>query len=218
MRIAVVAGGPETELADLQSYHTEDTVFVGVDRGTIYLLERGITPKIAIGDFDSVTEAEWKVIESGVEQEHIQRFPAEKDETDLELAIVWAMKQEPESIVIFGATGGRLDHFFGTISLLMNRDIMASSIKIELVDKQNHVSLYGPGTYTVFVDVRKKYFSFFAITNTVTNFTLKGFKYPLSNHTVQPGSTLYVSNELDQESGTFSFASGILMVIRSSDG
>lgn len=218
MRIAIVASGPETELADLQSYNTEDTVFVGVDRGTLYLLERGITPKIAIGDFDSVTEEEWKVIESAVAQEHIQRFPAEKDETDLELAIVWAMKQEPESIVILGATGGRLDHFFGTISLLMNKDILASATKIELVDKQNCVSLYAPGTYTVFGDIGKKYFSFFAITNTVTNFTLKGFKYPLSNHTVQSGSTLYVSNELDQESGTFSFVSGILMVIRSSDG
>ncbi|MGM7635885.1 thiamine diphosphokinase [Bacillus sp. Hm123] len=218
MRIAVVAGGPERELADLQSYYTEDTVFVGVDRGTIYLLERGITPKVAIGDFDSITEAEWQTIESSMEQACIQRFPAEKDETDLELAIVWALKQQPESIIIFGATGGRLDHFFGTISLLMNKEILTATTKIELVDKQNCVSLYGPGTYTVFGDIGKPYFSFFAITHEVTNFTLQGFKYPLSNHTVQPGSTLYVSNELDQESGTFSFASGILMVIRSSDG
>ncbi|WP_338753954.1 thiamine diphosphokinase [Bacillus sp. FJAT-52991] len=218
MRIAVVAGGPETELVDLQTYATEDMVFVGVDRGTIYLLERGITPKIAIGDFDSVTEAEWQMIECGVGKENIHRFPAEKDQTDLELAIFWAMKQQPETIFILGATGGRLDHFFGTISLLMNKEIMSSRTKIELVDKQNRVSLYGPGTYTVFVDIGKTYFSFFAITNEVTNFTLKGFKYPLSNHTVRSGSTLYVSNELDQENGTFSFSSGILMVIRSSDG
>ncbi|WP_203362268.1 thiamine diphosphokinase [Bacillus sp. REN10] len=218
MRIAVVASGPETELVDLQTYHTEDTIFVGVDRGTMYLLERGITPKVAIGDFDSVTEAEWQKIESGVGSDHIHRFPAEKDETDLELAILWAIKQQPETIIILGATGGRLDHFFGTISLLMNKEIISSATKIEIMDKQNVVSLYGPGTYTVFEDPGKKYFSFFAITSQVTHFTLKGFKYPLSDHTVKPGSTLYVSNELGQESGTFSFSSGILMMIRSSDG
>ncbi len=36
-------------------FHGDETVFIGADRGAVHLLERGITPKEAVGDFDSIS-------------------------------------------------------------------------------------------------------------------------------------------------------------------
>ncbi|WP_225435205.1 thiamine diphosphokinase [Bacillus aerolatus] len=213
--MVLVAGGPELELADLEAFKEEGVYWIGVDRGTLYLLNRGIIPQAAFGDFDSVTAEEWRLIQQQVEVVH--QFPPEKDETDLEIALMKAMEMKPEQLFILGATGGRLDHFFGTMSLLTSKYIVGSDTQIEVVDRFNRLSICGPGTRKAWKDPNYKYFSFFPVSGEVTGFTLDGFKYPLENHTVQAGSTLYVSNELAGESGTFSFTGGILMVVRSSD-
>ena len=61
MKYAVVcAGGPESEIADLTEFHHEDTVFIGADRGALHLLEKGIIPHEAVGDFDSVSKSEYE--------------------------------------------------------------------------------------------------------------------------------------------------------------
>ena len=43
-------------------------IWVGVDRGVYTLLEAGIKPSIAFGDFDSVSEEEFQIIEKEVDQ------------------------------------------------------------------------------------------------------------------------------------------------------
>ncbi|KMY53575.1 hypothetical protein AC623_05885 [Bacillus sp. FJAT-27231] len=216
MKMILVAGGPERELPDLKSIEETDVHWVGVDRGTLYLLHRGIKPQTAFGDFDSISAEEWDLIQKEVESIHT--FPAEKDETDLELALQWALSFNPEHLTILGATGGRLDHFFGTVSLLTNNQLAFHDTEVEIVDRQNRLAIYqGPLKKRVGNDTDYKYFSFFPVTKEVKEFTLEGFKYPLTNHTVQLGSTLYVSNELIGESGTFSFTDGILIMVRSSD-
>ena len=48
----------------------------------------------------------------------MKRFKPEKNETDMELALNWAVEQKPELIRIFGATGGRLDHLFANVQLM----------------------------------------------------------------------------------------------------
>ncbi|MBM7647174.1 thiamine pyrophosphokinase [Bacillus ectoiniformans] len=215
MKIALVAGGPESELADIRSFIDQDLLWVGVDRGVLYLLKRGIRVSRAFGDFDSVTLDEFQKIQNHVPD--VMRVRAEKNETDLELALLWAMQQNPETIYIFGATGGRLDHFFGNVNLLLKKQFLTSHIDIRIVDQRNQLSLYEPGCYQVLPDPNLTYCSFFSILGDVTGLTLEGFKYPLRNHTIETGSTLCVSNELIRESGTFSFGTGILMMVRSSD-
>ncbi|MED0667276.1 thiamine diphosphokinase [Bacillus badius] len=216
MKVIIAAGGPEKELPDMNAFDEGDVYWIGVDRGTVYLLNRGITPQAAFGDFDSVSKEEWNYIQQEVKSIHT--FPAEKDETDLELALQWSLSLHPKQLTVLGATGGRLDHFFGTVSLLANKKVVSDDLEVEVVDRLNRLSVcHGPVKRKVWQDPAYKYFSFFPVTKEVKGLTLEGFKYPLADHTVQLGSTLYVSNELEGESGTFSFTDGILMVIRSSD-
>ena len=58
MHIHIVAGGPFEYIPPLEQEASQDDIlWVGVDRGR-FLLEHGIMPAKAFGDFDSVTEEE----------------------------------------------------------------------------------------------------------------------------------------------------------------
>ncbi|QQZ11533.1 thiamine diphosphokinase [Heyndrickxia vini] len=208
-----MAGGPEELIPSLTSFNFPDIEWVGVDYGVIHLLNQKIIPSIAFGDFDSVTEYQLKEINQVTNE--IKMFKPEKNETDLELALLWAIKQKPLKIRIFGATGGRADHFFANAMLLVRPECIGCNI--EIIDKQNSIVVYLPGEYMIENRSDKKYISFVPLSEIVNDITLRGFKYPLMNKQTFMGSSLCISNELIQETGHFSFTSGILMMIRSHD-
>lgn len=217
MDISIMAGGPSEYLPDLHTYQEHTDLWVGVDHGNLVLLERGIIPDFALGDFDSVTVDELQQIQEKVSE--ISVFPAEKDETDLELAIDWAIHQKPSNIYIFGATGGRMDHFLANIQLLQKKRILqyGTDTNIYLVDENNSLTVKTPGTYPIQADSTKKYFSLLSVTKEVSGITLTGFKYPLDQATLKRGSSLCISNELISDCGNVSFEKGILMMVRSND-
>jgi len=70
----------------------------------------------------------------------MKRFKPEKNETDLELALTWAVEQNPELIRIFGATGGRLDHLLANVQLMFKPLVETGNVNIFLIDKQNILS------------------------------------------------------------------------------
>jgi thiamine pyrophosphokinase len=215
MKINIVGGGPVELLPDLHTYHDEETVWVGVDRGVLILLEKGIVPTQAFGDFDSVSKEELAQINQTID--HVQFFKSEKDEPDMELAMQWALKQSTQTIRVFGGTGGRLDHFFANVQLLLRPELLGSSRDITIIDHQNELSVKPPGTYTIVKRLDKKYVSFIPISPEIKNLSLKGFKYPLTDCHITLGSTLCISNELLVDYGTFSFTQGIILMIRSCD-
>lgn len=213
MKINIVGGGPTQFLPDLHQYD-EDSIWVGVDKGVMILLEKGLTPVYAFGDFDSVSPEDWQKIKQTVSG--IQRFKPEKDETDMDLAVNWALEQEADMIRIFGGSGGRLDHFFGNVQLLLKPILEAKKTELLMIDRQNIIYAKPQGTYRIERKSNLKYISFIPITP-AKNLSLRGFKYPLTNCHIPLGSTLCISNELLSEYGTFSFTEGILLVIRSCD-
>ncbi|MBY0120742.1 thiamine diphosphokinase [Bacillus sp. S/N-304-OC-R1] len=215
MNINILAGGPIDLLPNLNICKQQDEIWVGVDRGVFTLLTMGILPSIAFGDFDSVTSDEMSIIEEQIKE--IQRYKTEKDETDMELALNWAMEQKPDLIRIFGGTGGRLDHFFANVQLLVSPILKDQTVHIEMMDNRNIVFIKGPGHYSMNHNPQFKYVSFIPITMEVKGLSLKGFKYPLQDEDIPLGSTLCISNELINDSGNFSFSKGIIMVVRSND-
>ncbi|WP_096154679.1 MULTISPECIES: thiamine diphosphokinase [Bacillus] len=215
MIIHLVAGGPTEYIPNLKQWKDEESVtWVGIDKGVQFLLEAGIIPKKAFGDFDSVTKKE--LAQLSKELPDLSIFPSEKNEIDSELGMNWALEQGPTKIRMFGVTGGRLDHFFGNVQLLIN-SLEKFQCKVEIIDKQNIIYLESPGTYHISKLEAFRYVSFVPITKEVKKLTLKGFKYELLERDISWGETLCISNELILNSSTFSFIEGILMVIRSSD-
>ncbi|WP_199426016.1 thiamine diphosphokinase [Thermaerobacillus caldiproteolyticus] len=210
MIIHIVGGGPSEFLPPLHHYNGDNVKWVGVDRGALRLLQMGIQPVKVFGDFDSMDAKELKWVQTVLDD--VEIWPSEKDKTDMEIALDWASEQNAIKIRVFGATGGRLDHLFGNVQLL----VKYIDKPIEIIDRQNTITVHTPGTYPVLHD-HHRYISFIPISHEVKGITLRGFKYPLTNCHISIGSTLCISNELIRSSGTFSFSEGILMMIRSKD-
>lgn len=213
-KIYVMAGGPIDQIPDITGYSQPD-LWIGVDKGISTLLSFGITPNVIFGDFDSIQPKDLKLMKEM--DSTIFQYPSEKDDTDLALAMEWALNQKPTCIKIFGNTGGRMDHTMGGIQLLINEKSLKGESEVIMEDRWNSMYAVLPGKYTIQKTDKFPYVSFFAISPQVQGITLEQFKYPLSNKDLPIGSTLCVSNELISETGTFSFNDGILLVIRSID-
>lgn len=213
MKIAILSGGPDQYLPKFSDPLFKDAYWVGVDRGTITLLDHGIRPIKAFGDFDSISSDDFDRIEK--EGIPLSTFQAEKDATDLELALTWALGQWPETCYLVGATGGRLDHEWINIQLLLLGQ--ASNTSIFLLDHQNVVTLLEPGTYTIEKRPDFRYISFIAFTPQVVGLSLIGYKYPLEDHLLKWGSSLCISNEFESEKGTVRFLEGLLLLVHSRD-
>ena len=107
-KVAIVAGGR------VEAIPLDLDVYVGVDAGCLFLLEQGLELSLAVGDFDSVDPAEFQSIQSAAHE--LRTSVAEKNDTDLELAIKEVLAGWPQAdILIFGAFGGRLDHHLASV-------------------------------------------------------------------------------------------------------
>ncbi|MFD2638227.1 thiamine diphosphokinase [Piscibacillus salipiscarius] len=211
-KVGIVAAGPVAEIPDLTAYPHID-YWIGVDEGAKHLYDLGIKTDLVMGDFDSLDSNLIEKIKSNAR--NVIEFPAIKDETDLELAFIEAINEKPEQVLVFGATGGRLDHAWINVQLM--KLFSEHHIDAWLINKQNEMSLKLPGTYDMIQDSLFPYVSFLAYSEKVENLSLKGFKYPLNETTIVQGSSLTISNEWSEKKGTYFFTSGILLVIKSRD-
>jgi len=90
-------------------------LLIAADGGIRYLAGMGLKPDVVIGDMDSVSENQL----NEVEETGRITFPRDKDRSDTELAVQWAIEQGAERILLLGAWGGRADHTIGNMALLM---------------------------------------------------------------------------------------------------
>lgn len=227
-KILIIAGG-ELDIPFAKSYiaaHGFDKV-VCADAGLDGAGKLGLSVDIAMGDYDSVSA---EVLEAYRGKNHVEfvQYPPEKDATDLELALDWAVGQHPEEIVILGATGGRLDHFLANVNILMKP--LSRGIPAYIVDGQNRLCLLGAAHASGREDghflhafhrkeMHGKYISFLPLTERVREVTLRGFRYELDGQDMVLGSSLGVSNEMAEgrDSATIDFSEGILIAVESGD-
>ncbi|MFC7363739.1 MULTISPECIES: thiamine diphosphokinase [Bhargavaea] len=209
----VVAGGPD--VAGIRPGAEEGTVFIGADRGALRLVRLGIRPVLSVGDFDSVTEDEFKEI-SAV-SDRVVRVGEEKDETDTELALAGAACLEPGTVTLTGVTGGRLDHAQSAMHAVYRLQERHPEIRFRIVDPNNELYFLRPGRHVLRDGGEYRYISFFSFGGPVKGMTLRGFRYEADNAEILPGTTLFTSNEAGVGECTISFETGICLVVRSID-
>lgn len=213
-KINLLVGGP-TELwpAELKQNQVMGD-WIGIDRGNLHLITAGIDPLVAIGDFDSMSAAELKLVKQHVLD--IRQSIPEKDDTDTQLGLEVALNEyQADQIDIYGATGGRIDHFLSNLWLVLEPRFKPFSPKIRLIDRQNTISFYLPGEYDLVKETDKKYLAFVTLTP-VTDLQLPDEKYTLKNFNADRPIS-FASNEFLGTTGHFSFTSGMVAVIQSKD-
>lgn len=193
---------------------------VAADKGLDYLRQIGYEPDIAIGDFDSLSPNGRKYLGemgAGVEKETVVvKLRPEKDDTDTQAALNFCIGQGAKDILILGATGTRMDHFFANIGLLAYGK--SKGAHIALMDQNNYIRLIENGTILKKNTQFGKYVSFFPLGGEVYGLTLKGFKYPLEGYCLKiSDSGLTVSNEILEEEASVEYSKGMLLMVMSQD-
>ena len=89
----------------LASFASSAWLKIAVDGGLRYFHLANISPDVLIGDLDSITPKD----RAWAEEQHtkIFQYPVEKDETDFELALSFALEHKMERIRIVAAVGDR---------------------------------------------------------------------------------------------------------------
>ena len=212
----ICSGGPIDELADFEPFrNSKDVFFIGADKGAIYLLNEGIHPHVAVGDFDSLSPGELSELKDRVAS--VKVAPAEKNETDTDLAIAESLHFNPDHILLTGVTGGRLDHFMAVLNSVYRFQKDNPGIQFVIRNKWNEMKLLTPGLTKLTKDQQFPFVSFFAFQGSVEHVTLTGMKYNVRDELIEMGNSRFTSNEVLDEHGSISFASGICLLIRSSD-
>ncbi|AQP54803.1 thiamine diphosphokinase [Vagococcus penaei] len=212
--VIIIAGGDPANWPDLTPYRSNETAFIGVDRGTLYGLKYGLPIKRAVGDFDSLTTEEFGFVQQQVRR--IDCCAAEKDDTDTQLGMLAAIEDYPDaSYVLIGATGGRLDHFLSNLWLPLQNRFQPFLERIMIRDNLNSIRYFKPGEYIINKEQDKPYLAYVCLTS-VDELTIYDAKYRLEN-TSFPLPFSLSSNEFVGETSRFSFKTGFMCVIQSKD-
>jgi len=112
-RVLVIANGEPPKKMRLQALLREADVVLCADGGANIALKHGVVPDAIIGDLDSIHA------ETLVKFHKVPTYRDSDDETtDLEKAIAWAIKGKFDHVTVVGASGRRLDHSVGNLSVL----------------------------------------------------------------------------------------------------
>ncbi|MCR5104501.1 MAG: thiamine diphosphokinase [Eubacterium sp.] len=200
MEILLIAGGTvDSEQLKEQWRALKAPYVIGVDRGAVTALENNIKVDKSIGDFDSVSEAERVVINTFSD---VEELCPEKDDTDTEHALRFALSLSPEKIIMMGCTGSRLDQTFASIRLLkLAKD---KNIDCCILDLNNRIRVE-KGTFIITKkDIFGKYISVLPFGDIAEGIKETGFKYEVNNLTLTAELAQGVSNELVKDVGMIS--------------
>lgn len=201
--ILIFAGGdlPDADLAE--ELPSADLV-LAADSGYDAAVHLGFRVDFLVGDMDSITTSPIP------DHVIVERHPIDKDQTDLDLALELAMREDPSRVVVVGGTGGRFDHELSTVGLIC-------SDRWSAVDEVDWVSSRGRA-HAVW---RRRIFhgdvgatvSLVPVGGPVTGLTTTGLKWELEGDTLQPGSTRGVSNVMRAPVAEIRVGSGCLLVV-----
>lgn len=198
----IFASGPISDFDFVSSRIVKNSFILCADGGLEHCSNCGIVPDVVIGDMDSFG--------GEVNQNILIKYPAEKDDTDTSLCIKYAIEKGYNDIEIFGAIGGRFDHSFANVQLLMY--CKEKGIKCTLYDKEETVFLVNNECIKKSIE-KGKTVSVFSLSVKSNNITLKGLKYPLEKASLSNNFPLGISNVSICDEIEISVEDGMLLVV-----
>lgn len=198
----IIANGELPSSAKVRKILRTASTVVCADGGARHALEMGVQPDIVIGDLDSLPLR----VRSRLKQTLIIE-EGNQNQTDLEKALRYLLRQKVKRITILGATGKRIDQTIANISLL---DKYSLRVRIIVVDRTGTIEVVRskvkfqatPGETISLLPLGK-----------AAGVTTKGLLYPLKDETLEPGIR-GVSNEVISRNVEIRVRRGKLLLVR----
>ena len=198
-QVAIVANGSIHSFEEMSERLRSFPHIIAADGGLLSCDLMKLTPDLIIGDMDSVSE-ELLAKYSHVEQ---KRYPEDKDETDVELAIEEAIAKNAKKVVIFGALERRIDHSVYNLHLLQR---YPGILWIE----SEYESAFVINGHTEVKCFPKQVVSLLPLSEPVTGVTTKGLRWELNNTTFDK-NFMSISNVCLRESFTVDLLVGNIL-------
>lgn len=208
-RAVIFLHGNKPDEEEIKNIIRKTDTIICADGGTEYAIEAGLIPDMVLGDLDSLSEKFQKRLKDL--KIPLQQFPAEKDFTDSELAITYALKQGFRDLIFFAAFGTRIDHFLANITFLSKKS--GDGIKITVID--NFQTLYLTSYELDIKGKRGDFISLIPLGIDAQGVTTRGLKWELYNDTLYFGATRGVSNEFIKSNIHVSVEKGTILVVHS---
>lgn len=208
-RAILFVNGDVEQYEFLESLITSKDYLVAVDGGLRHLEILARQPHLLIGDLDSITTSQLKLMT--YKKVEICKFPVEKNETDLELALLEVVKRGFEEILIIGALGGRLDQTLANLFLLLLPELSGKSVRLlthneEILLVTKKVVITGnPGDVISLIPLK----------GDAVGVTTGGLKFPLRGETLFAEHSRGISNSLLSLRAEIEVIGGSLLLIHS---
>jgi len=210
--VVVLSGGPGALSGAvpeglLESVRAPELV-VAADGGLHLADVLGLPVDVVVGDMDSVDPA--RLADAEAAGATVLRHPADKDFTDLELALGIAVAPSPDRVVVVGSASGRLDHLLGVVAVLASDRWAHVQVDAWLGEAQVHV-VRGRRSFT---GAQGETVSLLAVGGTAAGVTTSGLRWELAGGALDPGSALGLSNVLEGTVAVVDVAAGCVVVVR----
>lgn len=203
----IVGGGPEEEAAVFLPL-LRRSIVLAADGGWRLCRDLGVKAELVIGDMDTLFPDE--VAQAQAQGSEIRRYPSEKDQSDLELAILAAHQLGARRLTVLGALGGQWDHcltnLLAPLSLCQSLGVWG-----RLMTATAEIYLLDPGRYVLREKVGTRA-SLAALSAEVRGLSLHGFLYPLQKATLSRRQTLGLANAVQDSQAALSLNSGELLI------
>lgn len=213
-RFLLFVGGDERS-TDLPAHGWAADVVIAVDSGLHAAQRARVHVDHVVGDMDSVSdEALGAAADAGAE---IHRHPADKDATDLELALdlvaeLLACAGTGARLHVVGGGGGRLDHLLGDLMMLSGPRLAAWEVTARFGSAS--VSVVRPGRSVELRGRPGDQVSLLPVHGDAGGVCTSGVRWPLVDGYLTAGTSRAISNELETEVATVSISSGCLLALQ----
>jgi thiamine pyrophosphokinase len=206
-RAVIFANGEVADIKRLDILLQPNDMLIAADGGLRHLLQLGKWPQVLMGDLDSVTPEEVEhAKQNGVA---IQQYLVDKNETDLQLAIDYALQAGCTSIVIVAALGGRLDQTLGNLFLLTRPPLQNIDVRLD----DGYAEVFLIRTKAEIIGEPGETVSLLPYGVPAVDVKTENLRYPLNFETLFPDQTRGISNVMESSCARVSLSKGILICI-----
>lgn len=207
MRAAILGNARLRPSPALRRFLRGTDLVICADGGVRAARALHIAPHVVIGDFDSA--AAGALAWARRRGARVIGHPRDKDKTDTQLAVEYALDAGARELDLLGVLGGRWDHALANVGLLTHAAIRGRLARI----LHARTELFLAAARTVVAGRAGDLVSLIPLSGTAAGITTRGLKYSLANARLRIDSTRGVSNEIIAPPAVVSVRRGWLLVV-----